>query len=174
MWKMILQPDWGLLDVFLKAVGLERLIRIWLVDTSTAMWAIIVAFLWQYIGFNMILFYSGIKAIPQQYLEAARIEGANTFQEWIYVTIPLIRETIKFVLILSTAGTLATFAHVEILTEGGPGDITRTVVYQLYHRGFLQGDFGKANAIAIFYAVFGTLLFILINNFIARKRVEYV
>lgn len=174
MWKMIFQSDWGLVDSALKALGLERLIHVWFSDPKTAIWVITIVYLWQYFGFNMILFYSGIKAIPQSCLEAAYLDGATPAQRDWYIIIPLMKETIKFVLILCTTGCMAMFAQVQVLTNGGPGDMTRTVVFNLYYRAFMLDDFGGASAIAIMYALFGLVMFLLINRFVARERVEYV
>lgn len=173
MWKMMLQPDWGLLDIFLKNVGLQSLIKTWLVDPSTAMWVIAGVCLWQYIGYNMMFFYGGLKAIPGSYYEAASIEGANPLQQTLYITIPLLQEIIKFVLILSTAGTLSLFGHVTILTNGGPGDLTRTLVFQLYYHAFSLSDFGGADAMTVIFAFEGMLLLWLISRFIARERIIY-
>ena len=174
MWKMIFQSDWGLVDSALKALGLEQLIRVWFSDPKTAIWVITIVYLWQFFGFNMILFYSGIKAIPQSCLEAAYLDGATPAQRDWYVILPLMKETIKFVVILCTTGCMAMFAQVQVLTNGGPGDMTRTVVFNLYYRAFMLDDFGGASAIAVMYALFGLVMFLLINRFVARERVEYV
>lgn len=174
MWKMVFQSDWGLVDSALKALGLEQLIRVWFSDPKTAIWVITIVYLWQFFGFNMILFYSGIKAIPQSCLEAAYLDGATPAQRDWYIIVPLMKETIKFVLILCTTGCMAMFAQVQVLTNGGPGDMTRTVVFNLYYRAFMLDDFGGASAIAIMYALFGLVMFLLINRFVARERVEYV
>lgn len=174
MWKMVFQSDWGLVDSALKALGLEQLIRVWFSDPKTAIWVITIVYLWQFFGFNMILFYSGIKAIPQSCLEAAYLDGATPAQRDWYVILPLMKETIKFVVILCTTGCMAMFAQVQVLTNGGPGDMTRTVVYNLYYRAFMLDDFGGASAIAVMYALFGLVMFLLINRFVARERVEYV
>ncbi len=174
MWKMVFQSGWGLVDSALKALGLEQLIRVWFSDPKTAIWVITIVYLWQFFGFNMILFYSGIKAIPQSCLEAAYLDGASPAQRDWYVILPLMKETIKFVVILCTTGCMAMFAQVQVLTNGGPGDMTRTVVYNLYYRAFILDDFGGASAIAVMYALFGLVMFLLINRFVARERVEYV
>lgn len=174
MWKMVFQSGWGLVDSALKALGLEQLIRVWFSDPKTAIWVITIVYLWQFFGFNMILFYSGIKAIPQSCLEAAYLDGATPAQRDWYVILPLMKETIKFVVILCTTGCMAMFAQVQVLTNGGPGDMTRTVVYNLYYRAFILDDFGGASAIAVMYALFGLVMFLLINRFVARERVEYV
>lgn len=174
MWKMVFQPDWGIIDSVLTALGLEEWIHTWLIEERTAIWCIALVFVWQYIGYNMILLYSGIRSIPETYIEAAKVEGAGFIQRCIYITIPLMQEIIKFVLIISTAGTLGMFAHVQVMTNGGPGDLTRTIVYQLYYKAYQSQLFGEANAIAVLFAIFGVGVFLLISHFVARERIELV
>lgn len=174
MWKMVFQPDWGIVDKVLKTLGLSSFIQTWLIDESTAIWCIAFVFVWQYIGYNMVLLYSGIRSIPETYLEAATIEGANFWQQSIFIVIPLLQEIIKFVLIIATMGTLAMFAHVQVMTNGGPGDLTRTIVYQLYYKAYQSQLFGEANAIAVLFALLGVGVFLLINRFVARERIELV
>lgn len=174
MWKMIFQPNWGVVDTVLNALGMEELIHTWFIEESTAIWCIAIVFVWQYIGYNMILLYSGIRSIPETYIEAAKVEGASFFQRCIYITIPLLQEIIKFVLIIATTGTLGMFAHVQVLTNGGPGDLTRTIIYQLYYKAYQSQLFGEANAIAVLFALFGIGVFLLINRLVARERIEMV
>lgn len=173
MFIMILQPDWGILDRMLKALGLGQHIRAWLSDPKTALWAVTITFIWQFIGFNMMLFYSGLKSIPEKYYEAAYIEGAGFFQRSIYITIPLLQEVVKFVLILTITGCLGMFGQVSIMTNGGPGDITRTTVYHLYYTAFSLSDYGAGNAIAVIFAIEGMAVIAFLNRFVARYRVEY-
>ena len=173
LWSMIYRADQGLLDRFLLLIGKEDWIKTWLVDLSTVNWSIAVVTIWQYIGFNLILFYAGIKSIPHTFFEAAKIEGANFFQVCMKITIPLSQEIIKFVLILITAGTMGTFAHIQVLTNGGPGDISRTVVFHLYFKAFQLFDFGGANSMTVVFAIQGFILFALISRFVARDRIEY-
>jgi len=173
LWKMIYRADHGLLDSFLTLIGQEDLIRTWLVDIEVVNWSVAVVTVWQYIGFNLILFYAGIKSIPNTFYEAAKVEGANFFQVSLKITIPLIQEIIKFVLMLITAGTMGTFAHIQILTNGGPGDISRSVVFHLYFKAFQLFDFGGANSITVIFAIQGFIVFALISRFVARNRIEY-
>lgn len=174
MWKMIFQPNWGVMDTVLTKLGMESLIRTWLIEEKTAIWCIAIVFVWQYIGYNMILLYSGIRSIPETYIEAAKVEGAGFFQQCVYIIIPLLQEIIKFVLIISTTGTLGMFAHVQVMTNGGPGDLTRTIIYQLYYKAYQSQLFGEANAIAVLFALLGIGVFLLINRCVARERIEMV
>ena len=128
MWIAVYQPRWGALNALLRAIGLDRLAVPWLSNLNTVVPAIGFAFLWQYIGLNMVLFYTGIKSIPKSYYEAALIDGATNFQTNIKIVIPLLQDIIKFLLIISVMGCMRQFEHVRIMTSGGPGSASRTII----------------------------------------------
>lgn len=136
MWVAFYEPRWGLLNSVLRALGLDSLTRQWLTDERTVVFCVAIAFLWQYIGLNGLLFYTGIKAIPKTYYEAATIDGAGFITTSLKITIPLLQEVIKYLLLLSVLGCMSQFAHVRIMTSGGPGEASRTVVYQMYYTDF--------------------------------------
>lgn len=173
MWVAIYEPQWGLLNGILRAIGLDNLALAWLSDERTVVLAITAAFLWQYIGLNALLFYTGIKAIPKTYYEAALIDGAGFIKSSIKVTIPLLMETIKYVLTISILGCMAQFAHVRIMTAGGPGSSSRTVIYHLYYKAFSASDFGQACAIAIIFIIECLILTFIINRYVAREKIEF-
>ncbi len=173
MWVAIYEPQWGLLNGILRAVGLDKLTLAWLSDERTVVLAIAVAFLWQYIGLNALLFYTGIKAIPKTYYEAALIDGAGFIKSSIKVTIPLLRETIKYLLTISILGCMGQFAHVRIMTAGGPGTASRTVIYHLYYKAFSASDFGQACAIAVIFIIECLIITFFINRYVAREKIEF-
>jgi multiple sugar transport system permease protein/raffinose/stachyose/melibiose transport system permease protein len=173
MWIAIYEPQWGLVNSILKSVGLEKFALAWLSDEKTVVIAITVAFLWQYIGLNALLFYTGIKAIPVTYYEAATIDGAGFLKSSLKITIPLLQDVTKYVLVLSALGCMSQFAHVRIMTAGGPGDTSRTMIYQLYYQAFSASDFGQGCAIAIMFVIECLILTMLINRFVAREKIEF-
>jgi len=173
MWVAIYEPQWGLLNGILRAVRLDNLALAWLSDERTVVLAITVAFLWQYIGLNALLFYTGIKAIPKTYFEAALIDGAGFIRTSIKVTIPLLRETVKYLLTISILGCMSQFAHVRIMTAGGPGSSSRTVIYHLYYKAFSASDFGQGCAIAIIFIIECLILTFIINRYVAREKIEF-
>jgi len=173
MWIAVYEPMWGLLNSILRALRLNNLALAWLSDSRTVVPAIAVAFLWQYLGLNALLFYTGIKAIPKTYYEAAMIDGAGFFKASIKITIPLLQDVTKYLLVLSILGCMSQFAHVRIMTGGGPGDISRTVVYQLYYVAFSTSDFGRGCAIAIIFVIECLILTFIINKFVAQERIEF-
>ncbi|WP_027628857.1 carbohydrate ABC transporter permease [Ruminiclostridium cellobioparum] len=173
MWIAIYEPQWGLINSMLRGIGLDGLAMEWLSDERTVVLAITAAFLWQYIGLNALLFYTGIKAIPKTYYEAAVIDGAGFFRTSLKITIPLLQDVSKYVLVLSVLGSMSQFAHVRIMTAGGPGDVSRTVIYQLYYKAFSASDFGQGCAIAIIFVLECLVLTVFINKFVAREKVEF-
>jgi len=173
MWVAIYEPQWGLLNNILRSIGSDSLALAWLSDERTVVLAIAVAFLWQYIGLNALLFYTGIKAIPKTYYEAALIDGAGFIRTSLKVTIPLLRETIKYLLTISILGCMSMFAHVRIMTAGGPGTASRTVIYHLYYKAFSASDFGQACAIAIVFIIECLIITFFINRFVAREKIEF-
>lgn len=173
MWVAIYQPEWGLVNSVLKAVGLDGLTKAWLSNKSTVVTSIAVAFLWQYIGINAVIFYAGIQSIPKTYYEAALIDGAGFFRCSLKITIPLLQEIIKYLLVVSVLGCMAQFAHVRIMTSGGPGDLSHTVVYNMYYTAFSSSDFGQGCAIAVLFIIQCLIIAMLINRFVAKDKLEY-
>ena len=174
MWKMMLQHDWGMIDKFMSFIGLEKYIILWLQDPTLTIWIIGFITLWQYIGFNMLYFYAGLRSIPESYYEASEVEGAGFWQRTKNISIPLSQETIKFVLIISTTGTMQIFSQIQLLTNGGPGDMTRSLIYQMYYKAFEKLQFGQAGAVAIIFAIQTFIFVLIINKFVAKERLELV
>lgn len=128
----------------------------WLGDTNWAMPAVIMMSIWQGFGYNMIIFVAGIGSIPQQVYEAATIDGANWWQRTFRITLPLLTPSIFFAVIMTIISSLQTFAQPFILTSGGPGNSTTTLVYYLYQRGFQGYEMGYASTIA--WSLFAIIL----------------
>jgi multiple sugar transport system permease protein/raffinose/stachyose/melibiose transport system permease protein len=135
MWVAIYDPKWGALNSILRSMGLT-LGPAPASEKDTVMYCIAFAFLYQYIGLNALLFYSGIKSIPKSYFEAARIDGAGFMAASIRITIPLLQEVIKYVLVISTLGSMGLYSYIRVMTSGGPGRLSRTVVYEMFFTAF--------------------------------------
>jgi len=173
MWVAIYEPQWGLLNRFLKYLGFANITMAWLSNEKTVLICVAVAFVWQYLGLNALLFYTGIKTIPKTYYEAALIDGAGFFKCSIKITIPLLQEMTKYVLFVSILGSMSQFAHVKIMTSGGPGDASRSVIYQLYYTAFSMSDFGQGSAIAVLFIIECLMITVIINKFVAREKLEF-
>ena len=120
----------------------------WLLDPDTALPAIMAMDVWSASGYYMIIFLAGLEAIPRDLYEAARLEGASAWARFRRITLPLLKPTLLFVLVVNTVRSLQIFAEVFVMTRGGPLHRTTTVVYYLYEQAFYRFDLGYASAVA--------------------------
>lgn len=154
IWWYILNDTSGLLNRALDLLGLPG--PDWLTSTSTSMLSVILVFSWISVGQNVLVFLAGLSEIDESYYEAARLDGANPLQLFWYVTIPLLRPTILFVLITSLINALSSFVLMLILTEGGPARSTTVTGLYLYDMAFTDLRLGRASAAA--YILFAIIL----------------
>ncbi len=169
-WKWIMSPDFGILNYILSIFGLPPLG--WLSDSSTALISVCIVSIWHGAGYNMIIFLAGLKGIPQSYYDAAKIDGANYFQRLIKITIPLLTPTIFFVFIVSMISSFQVYNWIYVMTQGGPGDSTKVLVYYIWETAFQYFRMGYASAIA--YFMFIVLFFItLMQVRYLSKKVNY-
>jgi raffinose/stachyose/melibiose transport system permease protein len=157
VFSMFYNPRYGLLNSSLGAVGLDRH-HDWLFDLSTARPAVIGTFVF-ILGFIMIVVMAEIAAIPTDLYEAAHVDGATRLQSHLRITIPLLRNAVGTCVLITLLGYLALFDIVYILTAGGPGDSTVTVVLYAY-RAYTNSQWGYANAVGVFIVVAGALLIV--------------
>ncbi|MBQ6892049.1 MAG: sugar ABC transporter permease, partial [Clostridia bacterium] len=120
LWLKIYNPDYGILNVFLRKVGLESWTRIWLGKKQTALGAVFVPTLWQYVGYHMLLLYAGVKSVPPELREAAMLDGATDGQVNRYIVLPYIKPIIRISVIFAVTGSLKSFDLIYVLTNGGP------------------------------------------------------
>ncbi|MFL5587303.1 MAG: carbohydrate ABC transporter permease [Ktedonobacteraceae bacterium] len=148
IWSLLLNGDFGLLNSLLKAWFHAKGVG-WLTDARFVIPSIATVAIWQGLGFNMIIFLAGLQGIPVSYSEAARIDGANKFQLFWRVTLPMLTPTIFFTAVISILNSFQVFDLAFILTGGGPGKDSYTIVYHIYHLGFENATFGAASAAAV-------------------------
>ena len=157
----------GLFDLILSRVGLD--LPNVLAGPSIALIAIMVMSVWHFLGYNVVIFLAGLQSIPNEYYEAARIDGANWGQQLRYITWPLLAPTTFFVLIISLIGSLNVFTQIFILTPtGGALNDTVSVVMYLYFKGFRDFDFGYASALAFILFVITLTLTLVQRRFFNR------
>ena len=166
LWGLMLDPYIGLVNFILQALHLPT--SGWLTDTHMAMPAIIVMSVWKGLGYNMVLFLAGLQGVPKELREAARIDGANWWQEFANVTVPILSPTTFFVLVISLISSFQVFDQTWVLTKGGPQEATTTLVYYVYQTGFQRLRMGYASAIA--YALFFLTLVVVMIQWVAQKR----
>lgn len=149
LWQLILDPFAGFASFVTKAVGLTPPIAGWLGDPHLTIYVIMFIAFWQYIGFCTILLLAGAQRIDASIYEAATLDGAAPAQAFFFITIPLLRNTIIVVALLSMIGALRVFDFVYVLTGGGPGDATQVPATMIYKEAFFLGHMGYANAISV-------------------------
>jgi ABC-type sugar transport system permease subunit len=146
VWRFLLNPDVGLINLLLQNLGLNG--PNWLADPALAMPSIIAMAVWRNLGFAMVVFVAGMQAIPAVLYEAASIDGAGRWQSFRSVTLPMLRPTILFMLVITTIGYLQLFEEPFVMTDGGPLDATLSVTMYMYQQGFEFFEQGYASAIA--------------------------
>jgi multiple sugar transport system permease protein len=170
-WLWLLDPIVGPLNYYLKALGVPA--RSWLADPATAMWAIILTSVWWVTGYYLVIYLAGLQDIPRELYEAAALDGAGGWRRFRAITLPLLRPVFLFVFVTHVIGSFQIFGQVFILTQGGPGDATRTVVQHLYETAFQNFfQFGSASAMAwVLFAVI--LVFSLLQFRLLRGHTQY-
>jgi raffinose/stachyose/melibiose transport system permease protein len=157
VFRSILHPTTGILNIFLRTIGLDFLAQRWLVDVNWALLSVIGVDTWKGVGYLMVILIAGLQAIPNDYYEAARIDGANALQLLWHITLPLLMPSIMVVTVLNLLYGLKVFDIVWVLTNGGPGYATETV-YTAVFREFSKGRYGIATALS-------TMLFVIMVSF---------
>ena len=165
IWEWIFDPNIGLLNHILN-------IHInWLYDTHYAMTALIIVSVWKLIGYNMVIFLSSLSGISQSMFEAAKIDGATSFQTFKNITVPLLSPSIFFVVIITAISSFQIFDLIYLMTQGGPLDSTNVLVYAIYKNAFEYFNVGKASAIA--YVLFTVILVLTLIQWNFRKKLVY-
>lgn len=155
LWKYVYNPQDGAgLNGLLGAVGLGALRRDWLGDPSLALWSVAAMVVWQYAGYSVVVFLAGLQGVPAELHEAARIDGAGSWQRFRHVTWPLLAPALTVNVMLSTIGGLKLFDQVYAATYGGPGTASETLSTVLYKEAFVYGKFGYSTAVALVLALF--------------------
>lgn len=164
IWRFLLDRDLGLVNYVLGILGVSRLD--WLGSSALAPISIVIVASWKMIGFSILVYVAGLQSIPTEYKEAAIMDGASAWQRFWRITFPLLSPTIFFLLIINTINSLQIFAEPVLLTGGGPGDASRTIVQFIYNIAFESFDLGYASTVSL------TLLAILIVLTVVQFRIS--
>lgn len=169
-WRWLFNTDAGLINGVLELVGAQRIP--WLIDPAAALAAIIIVASWQQLGYDIVLFIGGLQAIPNQYREAALLDGATSWAVFRHITFPLLSPTTFFILTISIINSFQVFSIVNVMTGGGPANGTDVLVNLLYRRAFIFFDIGRASALSVLLLL--TLLTLTALQFrFVGKRVHY-
>jgi multiple sugar transport system permease protein len=166
VWKWIYAPDFGLLNQALALVNGPRIK--WLSDVKTAMFSLVLMSIWMGSGYGMVIYLAGLQNISRSYYEAAQVDGASGWQQFVHITLPLLTPTIFFSLVTSTISAFQVFDIVYVMTKGGPLDSTRTLVYTIYDDGFHYFRMGGASATA--WVLFAIILAITVVQLWGQQR----
>ncbi len=174
LFKYAYDPNFGILNPFLSAIGLGGLAQNWLGDPRIALFSVIAVICWQYIPFYMILFLAALTAIPQELHEAATIDGATEGKYFWSVALPMLSGTIRAAAVLSLIGSLHYFDLVWVMTEGGPAHATELLATYLVKNAFLSLDIGYGNTVAsaMFVITMAVSLFVLAVSRGGREAVR--
>ena len=159
VWVWIFNPNYGFFNYLLSLVGLPRVL--WLQNPDIALWSIVLSTVLVVPGTGVVLYSASIGAIPRDLYEAAEVEGANGFQKWVSITIPLLKPTTLYLMVIYTIAGFQIFERVYIMTGGGPINRTTTIVQLIYMTAFSDFNFGRASAQAlILFAIIATISFV--------------
>ncbi|MFD2610878.1 carbohydrate ABC transporter permease [Paenibacillus gansuensis] len=172
LWLAMYNGEYGLINKIFGLLGMEYR-QDWLSNGKTAIIAIAFVNAWQYMGYHFALILAGVKSIPEQFLEAARIDGATKLQAHRKITIPLLSETYRFCLVFAVTGGLNAFANMFIMTNGGPGNSTYTLTFMMFRSAFRINEFGYGTAAAAILVIECLLATLIINRFVAREKLTY-
>ena len=173
IWKFALNPNFGIVDGVLNGVGLGGLSRPWLGEARPALIAVVLATIWHGVGTYMIFFSAAISRVPKELKEAARIDGASSWNIFRYVVFPLIWDVTRILLILWIIGGLQTFAFIFAMTGGGPFHATNVFGTYLYDAAFVQSRFGYAAAVAVVIFILVLIFTAVANRVTRRETVQY-
>lgn len=170
IWQYLYQKDTGIINYYLSYLNVEPVP--WLSDRRFVMPSIIIMDVWKNTGFAMLVFLAGLQNIPQDYYESAQLDGANRWNLFRHITLPLITPTLFFNLIIYMIGALQVFDSIVVLTQGGPGDASRSLVMYIYENAFQLFQMGYASAIAI--TLFLVIMVLTVIQFsVGRSWVHY-
>ena len=170
LWLKIYNPDYGVLNVFLRSVGLEKWTQIWLGNKKTALGAAFVPILWQYVGYHMLLMYAGIRGVPVELTEAAMLDGCTPAQVSRYIIIPYIRPILRVSVIFAITGSLKSFDLIYVLTNGGPSHTTEVPSTLMINLLFLRNRYGMGSTIAVMLIILCFFFALLINMLFKEEK----
>jgi multiple sugar transport system permease protein/raffinose/stachyose/melibiose transport system permease protein len=170
VWIWIYQPDWGLLNSVLTAVGLQDFTQAWLGNPNTSLMAVIVAWCWQQTALSLILYLAALTTIPTELLEAASIDGANAWQQFRRIMVPLLRPASVVVISLAVINTLKGFDIVYVLTTGGPFHTSDNLAMFMYSETFFKFRMGYGSAIGV--SLFALAIIVIVIYFRQSRASE--
>jgi raffinose/stachyose/melibiose transport system permease protein len=171
VFTLLLQPG-ALVDSSLNGLGLGGLVQDWLGDANFVMITLFIIISWKYFGFHMILLMAGLQGIPREIEEAALVDGADRWQAFRHITLPLLGPTLRVSVFLSMIGALQLFDMVWVMTGGGPLNASNTMAISMFKAGFKNTQMGYGSALAVILFLFALVLALAYQRFVLRRDVE--
>ena len=155
VWMVLLQPSYGPVNEFFRSIGIANPPG-WLADFQWSLPSIMIIYVWQQVGYYSIVFLAGLKGLPEDVYEAAKVDGASSIRQFFSLTVPLISPTTFFLTIMGIIGSFKVFDQISVLTQGGPGSSSSVMAYYVYRTAFDYFEMGYANTLAwaLFVLVF--------------------
>jgi multiple sugar transport system permease protein len=170
LWKWLYNGDYGLFNYYLLKTHLIDQPLLWLSSENLAMPSVILMTVWMSAGFSMVVYLAGLQAIPEELYEAAKIDGAGPFQRLRHITIPMLRPTTLFLLVMGIIGSFQVFTQIFIMTNGGPVNKTTTMVFFIYQAAFQFYQFGYASTLA--FGLFALLFVVTLIQLRLYRRAD--
>ncbi len=173
MWVNMMNPEFGFINQLLDMIGLGRLKMDWLGDPRSSLLSIIFIIMWSGFGWAVLLYYAGVKGLPEDVYEAARIDGSSGLHSFIKITIPLLTPIISVNITFAIISALKTMTVVYLTTNGSVGDTTQVVANYLYKQAFTSNRYGYGNAMSVLFVIICMIATILLNKLSKNKENEY-
>jgi multiple sugar transport system permease protein len=170
IWAYLFSTDTGIINYYLQLVGIQPVQ--WFTNPKTAMLSIIFMDVWKNTGFAMVVFLAGLQNIPREFYESSQIDGANRVQTFFKITFPMLSPVVFFNVITFSIGALQVFDSTKIITDGGPGDSTRSMVMYIYEHGFRSYNMGYASSVSVVFVLIIVILTLFQFN-MSKKWVHY-
>lgn len=170
MWKYMFATEYGVINYVMTLFGGSKIE--WLSDPVLAFGVVIMTSVWQSVGMGMVIYLAGLQGIPEQLYESSRIDGATESQQLIRITLPLLKPTTLFILVIQMIRSFRVFEQVYVLTQGGPGYSTQVMVYYIYRQAFQNYNMGVASAAAVVFFLI-VLIFTVLQMKLLGQKVEY-
>lgn len=170
IWKWMMDSSFGVINVALAKIGISPG-PVWLADPDLAIWSLVIVNVWRWLGYFLVIFLANLQGIPNVYYEAAEIDGANAWQQFRLITIPLLRQAITLTVVLGIINNLKAFALVFVMTQGGPAGTTELMATYVYQQAFGTGlyrfGFSAAASMVLFVMI---MIFTLFSNKLGRSE----
>ncbi|ARA98333.1 carbohydrate ABC transporter permease [Geobacillus thermodenitrificans] len=170
-WNLVYNSKYGLINEFLRSIGLDFLTQNWLGDPDLALYSVLVVIVWQFVGLYLIIFLAALQNIPNEVLESAKIDGASEWVTTWKITIPMIWDTILVAIVLCISGSLKTFDLIYVMTNGGPAHSTEVMAIYMFNETFKNFNYGYGSAVSVFIFLFSLVLIVIVRKLFKLKGI---